>query len=865
VPFTLNGIGTHYYGAKNRSARVDVCASCGRSATLSSYDTREWFCVLFIPLIPITKYRIIDDCSSCRKHHRMTAAAFADQVTGTLAPLREAVRRSPSDPQPYADLVNGLIAWGMREDARKEVEAALTKFPRSAALHMLGGQLAIDRAQWDDALPYFERAQALEPQNAAAVYGHGWLLHHLGHDADAVNALQRAISLGENHGALYLLGISQSRLGRWNEAVQTYQRLLAIEPAYMNDKAFLRLMAEAKRNVGYELTDAERRASRRWWPFGGGAKKQKQPKLQAGPTLVRPALRIPGLIILGMVILGGAFYAWDRYANADLHIDNGLGRAVKVELDGKQFDLGAHAHAKESLSTGAHTIVIRESDGQKEIERLSFTLPSTFDSVLHDRFFVYNVSASTVYRRTTHGYAVRAEDSTYGEELVVMKRFFEQRDVDYPFSTPPETLKMDAGSSSVNKVAFNVASDIPLAAYAAMRVQEGLGDEAMLVMRQAVANAPCDTNVRRTELFVFAALGNDAAAAGAARKWIGDCAPDDLEAHRAYQQVEVRRGRHDVVFEEYRQRLAATPESAQAHYLVGRIANDPALAIAEHSEAARLDPKMVLPRVALGYVYSEEERYDDALRELAAALEMEGRDPAVIAHYARVAVAKGSPAEAVSKVDQILTAAPKDIAALNARWLLAAASGEWDRARELQKTLAEFESPSTAWSRRLKLLRLKGDDAAVDLQMQAAARDEELQWALQRAKVERALEKRDYKAAAAALGEDDDVILQLYVAGGLMMSGDAAGATQLLTKLAADAKGDYLTMTFVGGLNGSVPVDRVLVVARENNEPQHGWFVAGVRAAVANDLRRAAECFARAVRASSDLEFPYLELKSAGE
>ena len=59
MPATINGIGTHYYGAQNRSARVDTCKFCRRSATLSSYDTREWFCVIFIPVIPMRKFRIL--------------------------------------------------------------------------------------------------------------------------------------------------------------------------------------------------------------------------------------------------------------------------------------------------------------------------------------------------------------------------------------------------------------------------------------------------------------------------------------------------------------------------------------------------------------------------------------------------------------------------------------------------------------------------------------------------------------------------------------------------------------------------------------------------------------------------------------
>src|ERR1043166_5397342 len=124
VPYTLNGIGTRYVGAKNRSATVGDCESCKKSATLSSYDTREWFCFAYIPLIPLTKYRILNDCSRRGRHRRLKSAAFQESVNQKLAPLREAIRRSPRDPQPYAALVHTLVAWQMRSEAQQELESA---------------------------------------------------------------------------------------------------------------------------------------------------------------------------------------------------------------------------------------------------------------------------------------------------------------------------------------------------------------------------------------------------------------------------------------------------------------------------------------------------------------------------------------------------------------------------------------------------------------------------------------------------------------------------------------------------------------------------------------------------------------------
>ena len=48
MPSTVNGIGTHYYGKKNRSVRQGVCNACHRQVQLESYDTRLFFVFVFI-------------------------------------------------------------------------------------------------------------------------------------------------------------------------------------------------------------------------------------------------------------------------------------------------------------------------------------------------------------------------------------------------------------------------------------------------------------------------------------------------------------------------------------------------------------------------------------------------------------------------------------------------------------------------------------------------------------------------------------------------------------------------------------------------------------------------------------------------
>ncbi len=68
MPTTINGVGTHYYGKKNASVRAGACRSCGRVSNLESYDTRLFVVIVFIPVIPLGRKRIIDSCPFCRRH-----------------------------------------------------------------------------------------------------------------------------------------------------------------------------------------------------------------------------------------------------------------------------------------------------------------------------------------------------------------------------------------------------------------------------------------------------------------------------------------------------------------------------------------------------------------------------------------------------------------------------------------------------------------------------------------------------------------------------------------------------------------------------------------------------------------------------
>src|SRR3990172_7905600 len=133
MPSTVNGIGTHYYGKKNLQVRNDVCRSCGRAANLSSYDTRLWFVIFFIPVIPLGRKRITDECSSCSRHWAADQDKWEMARQLSVSGALEKYRTAPA-PESALELHGILLGFHMLDEARKFRDEAESQHPASPML-----------------------------------------------------------------------------------------------------------------------------------------------------------------------------------------------------------------------------------------------------------------------------------------------------------------------------------------------------------------------------------------------------------------------------------------------------------------------------------------------------------------------------------------------------------------------------------------------------------------------------------------------------------------------------------------------------------------------------------------------------------
>ena len=97
----------------------------------------------------------------------------AHVLEASLAPLERAVREHPDSVSLTLDLARSLALSGKTDSARRVLQAAATRLPDRADVHLALGALSLNLQQYDDAVAAFSSALRLDPGNPALVHDLG--------------------------------------------------------------------------------------------------------------------------------------------------------------------------------------------------------------------------------------------------------------------------------------------------------------------------------------------------------------------------------------------------------------------------------------------------------------------------------------------------------------------------------------------------------------------------------------------------------------------------------------------------------------------------------------------------------------------
>jgi tetratricopeptide (TPR) repeat protein len=163
MPQTIHGIGTHYYGRSNLRLRPGTCDGCGRGGILSSYDTRLWLVLLFIPIIPLRKRRVLDQCGICHRHRAMALEEWNTAKNQAMEEGMKKVVDHPGDLQALSELHETCLRFGEWEKGDRLAERIEKEFPDEAKAHVHLAAMHAYRGRDEAVRTALERARALDP------------------------------------------------------------------------------------------------------------------------------------------------------------------------------------------------------------------------------------------------------------------------------------------------------------------------------------------------------------------------------------------------------------------------------------------------------------------------------------------------------------------------------------------------------------------------------------------------------------------------------------------------------------------------------------------------------------------------------
>ena len=253
MPSTINGVGTHYYGKKNPSTRTAACKSCGKVSVLESYDTRLWFVIVFIPVIPLGRKRITDKCPRCTRHFVADLHQYEQARQLQISAGLERFRRELSA-EAALEAHGQLLAFHETEQAAEFRKSALEKFPVHPILRAnLAAQLEY-AAAYAESSELYEAALKQDPEMPAARVGvarRRMVQGELDQARRLLSFLETA-GAGQHHdlGPVDVLSTYFQKAGRHDEALALAAHLLREFPAIGQQHKYRSFVLRSEKALG---------------------------------------------------------------------------------------------------------------------------------------------------------------------------------------------------------------------------------------------------------------------------------------------------------------------------------------------------------------------------------------------------------------------------------------------------------------------------------------------------------------------------------------------------------------------------------------------------------------------------------------
>ena len=591
MPTSYNGIGTHYYGKKNKQTRHGVCQQCNRQVELASYDTRLWFVIIFIPIMPLGRKRILDECPACSRHYSLELQKWETSKQLEISGALDKYRTNPT-PETAIETHQTLVNYHQAAEAAEFRQMMRSKYADNARVHAYLGVVLEALGQFDDAATAFQRAFELRPDMPEARVG----VSHVHLRAKRLDDAWALLDFLEKPGASQLyslepietLALALQADGRHEEALRLFAHLLAEIPPLGQHTDFRKSILKSEKALK-RATSVLPKHKFSWKRFFGN----DPTSAATGETRLtwKHAAWAGG--IGAFILLMGVIRNEHVRRHRTLHIVNALPQAAVVNVRG----VG-------EVRVGAGTEQLVLAEGRHHV-RISGPLTEEFDFDVRTGFFdrwfedpmwIINVGGAAVLARSKVVYSANPPPAEYSLHFGQPIEFFDH--VTHPFTTLPESLRMKSGESRT-LTQLEIVSGKPIGTFNYLVGKSQVHDALRFAELQLGFN-PDDDEILYS--YIGAARGQRqiARAEQYLRKGMSQ-RPVRIAWHRAFHSLKKDQARDAQLLTEYDVQLQAEPGNSALLYLRGRLTpgRDDAVRYFERAKAADLNNPY--PHYALGH------------------------------------------------------------------------------------------------------------------------------------------------------------------------------------------------------------------------------------------------------------------------
>lgn len=460
MPTTFNGFGTTY--AKHREARFrpGTCSHCGEQRRLESFNTHVAIALLFAPTVKLGAKRIIDLCPLCSTHRALDADVWRSTLDAAVARATALLRDDAAGADVTVDeLVAALgavfdIGDGAACAAVRGLLAARLRtgrFEDDRRLLMVAGRAALDDNDPNEAIAFYTRARAKDPDNDDVAYALAFV-HILQltpqHALPLLETVWRHSRAAGLPLCLLLVDAFQT-LGDHEAALRLLARLSAAFPAEMKNAKMdlVRGLSEKARKSGRPVF----RPQLRGVVFPAAL---KQTPAASMSSLDRTVL---AFLLVGVVVAYGGLVAWVR-DQALVSFVNGTGHDYDVEVDGQAVHLPSGARVPLRVGQGLHQVVVRGPTGTttESFDNTEFVALAPLGLL---RTQIVNPDKAAVLLRDTIDYS-KPSGEGYSASVDTGSFFYDLK-VDYAFELFPHSIDDKDRSPVKTRVSLPGLRDSP--------------------------------------------------------------------------------------------------------------------------------------------------------------------------------------------------------------------------------------------------------------------------------------------------------------------------------------------------------------------------------------------------------------------